>query len=335
VSQSDRVVFLFGNDELAIAKRLSEFAKDFPDPTSADMNTARLDARSMSDDDLNNAVNAMPFLAPQRLVMLDNPSSRYSTPQKRKKFFEFLTGVPETARLVVHETIELKNYRNKSRQDKEDEKHWLVKWGKQNDIGLERYSLPAPWEMTGWIVNEAKKQGGSIEQPAAAHLAEMTGVDTRQAAQELTKLLTYVNFARPVTLKDVETVSIVTAQQSIFDFVDALATGDGHSAQRLLHRLLENEDSFSLWGMVIRQFRLLLLAREVVDGGGNAQQAAGALGVHPFVAEKSCQQARSFNLPLLEKIYRRLLEIDQGVKTGQVTMDLALDMLVVELTAGK
>jgi len=56
--------------------------------------------------------------------------------------------------------------------------------------------------------------------------------------------------------------------------------------------------------------------------------------VHPFVAEKMTGQARSFTLPVLEKIYHKLLEIDEGAKTGQVTLDLALDTLVVEMSKG-
>ena len=66
------IFFLYGNDEFAISRRLKDFESDFSDPTSADMNTARFDARSMSEDDLNNAVNAMPFLAKRRLVLLAN-----------------------------------------------------------------------------------------------------------------------------------------------------------------------------------------------------------------------------------------------------------------------
>ena len=53
------IYFLYGNDEFAIARKLKDFDSDFSDPTSADMNTARLEARSMSEDDLGNAVNAM------------------------------------------------------------------------------------------------------------------------------------------------------------------------------------------------------------------------------------------------------------------------------------
>jgi DNA polymerase-3 subunit delta len=324
---SPNVYFLYGNDEFAIARRLKEFEADFTDPTSADMNTARLDARTMTENDLNTAVNAMPFLASKRLVMLSNPSGKYTNPNQRKKFKEFIEKVPETARLVIYEDIEPRDLN----------KHWLVKWsGKKSKlVKTQAFMLPRPWEMTGWIVNETKSQGGEIEPPAAAKLAEMVGVNTRQAGQEIAKLLAYVNWERQVQVQDVEAVSIVTAQESVFDFVDALSTGDSKSAQRLLHRLLENEDVFSLWGMVIRQFRLLLLAREVLDSRGDKDDVARELGVHPFVAKKTTGQAHAFTLPVLERIYHKLLEIDEGVKTGQFTLELALDTLVVELSTSE
>jgi DNA polymerase III delta subunit len=99
------VFFLYGNDEFAITRRLKEFEAGFSDPTSADMNTARLEARTMGSDELNTAVNAMPFLATKRLVLLANPSGKYAKPNERKKFEEFIEKVPETAQLVIYEAI--------------------------------------------------------------------------------------------------------------------------------------------------------------------------------------------------------------------------------------
>jgi len=87
-----------------------------------------------------------------------------------------------------------------------------------------------------------------------------------------------------------------------------------------------------LWGMVVRQFRLLIQAREILDGRGNKDDVARALHVHPFVAEKTAGQAARFSIESLESIYRKLLRIDEEVKTSQLTLDLALDTLVVELT---
>jgi DNA polymerase-3 subunit delta len=316
--------FLFGNDEFAITRKLKDFESDFTDPTTAGMNTARLDARTMNDTDLNNAVNAMPFLAKRRLVLIANPSTKYNNASARKKFIEFIEKVPDTTRLVLYESIE----------PREAEKHWLNKWAEKNDglIQTKAYMLPRLKEMTGWIINETRNQGGQIEPRAAEMLKDMVGVDTRQAGMEISKLLAYANWARPVTSQDVEAVCIVTSQQSVFDFVDALSNGNGKSAQYLLHRLLETEDLFSLWGMVVRQFRLLIQAREILDGRGNKDDVARALGVHPFVAEKTTGQAARFSIESLESIYRKLLKIDEGVKTSQLTLDLALDTLVVELT---
>jgi DNA polymerase-3 subunit delta len=318
------IYFLYGNDEFAIARRLKEFESDFTDPTSADMNTARLDARTTSENDFNNAVNAMPFLAKRRLVLLSNPSAKYNNPAVRKKFFEFIEKMQDTTRLVMYETVE----------PKEAEKHWLVKLAEKNEklIQTKAFMLPRLKDMSGWIVNETKNQGGQIEPRAAEMLKEMVGVDTRQAGMEIAKLLAYANWKRAINSQDVEAVCIITSQQSVFDFVDALANGNGKNAQHLLHRLLENEDPFSLWGMVVRQFRLLIQAREILDGRGTKDDVARALGVHPFVAEKTTQQAARFSIDSLESIYHRLLNIDEGVKTGQITLDLAMDTLVVELT---
>jgi DNA polymerase-3 subunit delta len=287
------------------------------------MNTARLEARTMTENDFNNAVNAMPFLAAKRLVILSNPSAKFNNAATRKKFEEFLSNTPDTARLVIHELIEARDV----------EKHWLIKWSAKNSstIKTQAYFLPKQRDMPGWIINEVKNQGGQIEPAAAARLAEMVGTDTRQAGMEIAKLLAYANWERPVRGSDVDAVCIVTSQQSVFDFVDALSQGNGKVAQKLLHRLLENEDPFSLWGMVVRQFRLLVQAREILDARGNKDDVARALGVHPFVAEKTTGQAGRFSMESLEAIYHRLLNIDEQVKTSQVTLDLALDTLIVEL----
>ncbi len=317
------IIFLYGNDEFAITRRLAEFGSTFTNSSSMDMNTARLDARTMSEDELNNAVNSMPFLANQRLVLLANPSARYSKAEARKKFLEFIEKIPNSTRLVIYESVEPRDV----------EKHWLNKWaGKSKLSQTQAFMLPRLKDMSSWILNETINQSGQMEKAAADKLVEMVGADTRQAAQEISKLLAYVNWVRPIQVADVEAVSIVTAEPDIFAMVDALALGNGKSAQKLLHRLLENEDAFSVWGMVVRQFRLLLLAREVIESRGGQREVEQALGVHSFVAEKVFSQAKRFSLPALEKIYHKLLEIDEAAKSSQITLDLAMETLVVELT---
>src|SRR3990170_1452492 len=164
-------LFLYGTDEFAISRRLAEIAAQ----TDKDgMNTSRLEARLTNDEDLNNAVNSMPFLGDKRLVILTNPSLKFSNAESKKKFTAFLGKAPPTTLLVMHETVEAK----------EAEKHWLVKWAaKTESAKAEALMAPKARDMTGWIVNEMKRQGGKISSEAAGKLSELVGADTRQAAQ--------------------------------------------------------------------------------------------------------------------------------------------------------
>ena len=321
---SPHIIFFYGNDEFAIRKQVEKFGAMFSDPTTADMNTTRLDARNAVENELTNAVGAMPFLAPQRLVILENVSKKYTGQDGHKKFVAFLETVPESTRLVLIDPEEIK--------ERDVAAHWLVKWTAKagEKARAQAFMLPRQREMPGWIIAEAKRQGGQIEPDAAARLAEMTGEDPRQAAQEITKLLTYVNFAHAVGIEDVEAVSTVTAGVDVFDLVDALGAQNNKLAQKLFHRLLEEKDAFETFGLVVRQFRLLTIAREVIDEGGTLPEATEALGVHPFVAEKAFKQARAFSMQMLESIYHRLLAIDEAAKTGVMPLDLAMDAFIVD-----
>jgi DNA polymerase-3 subunit delta len=331
--ETPSVILLHGNDEFAISGHIERLCAGLGDPSTADMNIARFDGRLGLDfEALNSAVNAAPFLAPRRVMVLANPISAFNSAEARKKFIELLEKAQPTTIIALAEYDELKR------------DNWLLKWAASRvgtgpsqagpRVGIHVYNMPKRWEMPRWIESETKKLGGKIAPDAAVRLSEMVGEDTRIASQELTKLLTYVNFARPVTLLDVDRVSIVSVQGNVFELVDALGQGDGKKAQRVLHQFLEEEEAFELWGMVIRQFRLLLQARELLDASASIADVQKALGLHEFVAQKVTNQAKRFSLSALESIYHKLLEIDEGAKTSQVPLDLALDMLVVELTGG-
>ena len=350
------ILLLHGNDELAIAGHIEKLCSGLGDPSTASMNIARFDGRLGLDfEALNTAVNAAPFLAARRVLVLVHPTSAFPSPTarkrtidlqdhaqatttdapreddeheddyrliNRKKFIDLLDKAQPTTTIALAEYEELKR------------EHWLVKWVEHagSRARVHVYNMPKRWEMPRWIESETKKLGGKIEPAAAVRLSEMIGEETRIAAQEITKLLTYVNFVRPVTLLDVERVSILSAQGNIFEMVDALGQRDGKKAQHVLHQMLEEEDASQLWGMVIRQFRLLLQARELLDDHAGVSQIQKELGLHEFVAQKVTNQAKRFSLSALVSIYHKLLEIDEGAKTSQVPLDLALDMLVVELT---
>jgi len=332
MAESAPVVYLLhGEDEFKISQFLSEMEGKLGDPATASMNITYLDGGSLNIEELPASANAMPFLAKRRLVVIENPLGRLKSPTDRDRFKDILEKIPASTALVlvVHRTLTTESDRKKGKT------HWLVKWAQDNPewVFIRAFLLPKGGMMARRIQEQAQQAGGAFSpQAAAGLLASLVDGDPRLADQEIQKLLAYVNYSRPVETDDVETLTVDVGQGNIFTLVDALGNRDGRKAIGMLQRLQEQQDTFSIFGMVVRQFRLLLLTREMLDHGDSKGDIMKGLRVPSFVADKLIFQARRFTLPALESIYHYLLEIDEGIKTGKMPAALALDTLVAALT---
>lgn len=325
------VYLLDGEDDLAIAEFIASLQARLGDPTAADMNTTRLDGRNISLEELNQAVFAMPFLARRRLVILTHPLAQLKSKEQREKFKDLLAKIPVSTALLLVDTHlygEESSQRGKS-------VHWLEAWAAEHEaITFKRsFPLPSGKALEQWIGNRAKAAGGQFTPAAAAALARLVGEDLRLADQEIQKLLAYVNYARPVEADDVESLTPLSAPVPDFALANALRARNRRQALEVLHRLLADQDAIPLFHSIVYEFRLLLLAREMLDQGKKDEgELAKALGVKPYPARLAMENARRFSLPTLEAIYRRLLDLDEAIKTGQMTGDLALELLVTRLT---
>jgi DNA polymerase-3 subunit delta len=331
MEKSPPVVYLLhGEDEFAIAQFVAELKARLGDPALAEMNTTGLDGRSASFDDLVSAASALPFLAPRRLVLFANPLARFSAEPAREKFLNYLEKIPPSTALVLIERRQLTD----DAARKKGQLHWLEQWADRagERAYVRSFAVPAGAAMTDWILKRARESGGQFTHQAAGLLASLVGAEVRLADQEIQKLLLYVNFSRTVEADDVDLLTAYSGEGNIFTLVDALGNRNGQQALGMFHRLLAEQDLSSIFGMVVRQFRLLLLAREILEERGNEGDVARQLKVHPFVARKVTAQARRFTLPALEAIYRRLLEIDAANKSGEMETSLSLDTMIAALT---
>jgi DNA polymerase-3 subunit delta len=329
--QAPAVYLLHGEDEYASARFVANMEAKLGDPGLVAMNLSRFDGRTYNPDEFLSVVSAMPFLTKRRIVVLTHPLARLRSAEERKRFINMLEGIPDSTALVLIEYRIL----TKEWERKKGKIHWLEKWAQKNSDRVNLYPRPLKkgFKLVDWIILEAKKAGGQFSRQAAELLASLVGEDPRRANQEIQKLLDYVDYQRPVEHKDVEKLTADTGQADIFVMVDALGNKNGRIAMKLLQRLFEERDPISIFGMVVRQFRLLILVREIMDNGGMMGEIAGGIKVPYFVAEKLVRQARGFDLPALEEVYHRLLDLDEAVKSGRYTHDLALDIFVSEFTS--
>jgi DNA polymerase-3 subunit delta len=330
MADAPAVYILHGDDEFGIAEFIAGIEKKMGDPATAGLNITRLEGKSTTLKELVAATHAMPFLTDRRLVVLDDPLGSLKSQADREQFKEVLGKTPGTTALVVVIPRPLVSPRDR----RDNKAHWLEKWAAEQGgrAYIREYNQPHGPQMARWIQSKAAESGGEIEYQAAGLLASYVQDESRRAAQEIDKLLAYVNYRRPVQVDDVERLTPDGAQGDVFAMVDALGNRNAQLALQMLHRLLEVDEPLRLYGMVVRQFRLLLLTREMLDDGYRETEIAKALKLHPFVAKKLVPQCRNFDLLALEAIYHKLLEIDETIKTGGVEADVAMDSLFVSLT---
>ncbi|MDH5508087.1 MAG: DNA polymerase III subunit delta [Anaerolineae bacterium] len=315
------VYLLHGSDEFAIKQFVEKFQEKLGDPSMAAMNTSHLEGSAISLDDLHTTASAIPFLTPRRLVIVTNLCGKLKAKQDQQKLLGILQQLPETTALVLVESKALA------------QNHWLVK--SLATVGerafIRAFDTPKGSQMAAWVRKHAAQLGGEITPQAASLLAEMAGDDPRMAANEVEKLLAYVNYQRPIDLDDVDNLAaFATIQGDFFVLIDAIGSSSGHKAMEMLQRLFAEREPLPLFFSLVSNFRMLLLTREVMETG---QDIAQELGIHPYRAKKLGAQARSMDLPTLEAIYRRLLEYDHQIKTGQIEAELALELLVATLTS--
>jgi DNA polymerase III subunit delta len=334
-SNEKPVVYIFhGDDPYAIRRHIEALIQHMGDAALADLNTTRLDGRQANDDELFSAANSLPFLSERRVVILSHPFVRIQSDAARKRFLALLNGLPEsTALCLVVEDEFVRKGRDWDWKSLPSLKtQWMRKW--MNEVGKRAFyqlcQLPSINEMPEWVRKEARRQGGQFSPDAAKALVSHVANDTRLASLEVEKLLVFVDFKRPIEVEDVEDLTAQAGQADVFNMVDALAAGDARQALGQLHRLLETQEPLSLFGMIVRQFRLLIQARELIDEGRGGQLAE-ELHLAKFVADKLFQQARRFQMPQLEDLYHRLLLMDEAMKTSQMPSDLVLDTFVAGL----
>ncbi|MCK6579175.1 MAG: DNA polymerase III subunit delta [Anaerolineae bacterium] len=327
---SESLLYLFhGDDDLRIDEAVEALIGPWRREPNGDLNTTDLDGMTASAGEVIAAASAYPFLAARRVVVVRGMLAwiaRKGAGDTGKKAVELLEnelpGLPDYARLLFVERAAL------------SESHKILKLSAAQPIGSVRF-FAVPDDSTDWIIRRAKQVYNTVIEPqAAAALASVTPGDPRRADNELIKLTAYVD-GRAITESDVALLTPYVSEASMFAMVDALAEGRTRQASHLLHKLLEQqgEDPFGMYGMVARQFRLLLLTKEHFAAGGGSNMLAEAIGQKKFVADKLARQSRAFELTDLEEVYRQIGEYDFQIKTGQIGIELALDLLIAGLAA--
>lgn len=315
------VYLFYGDDDLAMEEAVTQIKQKLGDPANAELNTTRLQLKAHDLGALAEACGAAPFLAQRRVVIVEDAGHMARTAEARQRLDRIMLDLPTSTALVLLDPVDLSRRTSLPNHHK---RSFLYQWTQDNPerAFVQLCARKRGQSFVRWLVQRAHDYGVEIETDAAQRLATYVLDDPHMADQELRKLADYVDMARSITARDVEDLTPLTSQSDVFAMVDSLGNRQGQQALAHLHKLLADEDPMFAFAMIVRQFRLILQAREALDAGLSPREV---LDAHSFVVDKVSAQARNFTMPQLETIYRRLSQIDYEAKSGGPDLAVAMD----------
>ena len=345
------ITLLHGPDDLLRSEHLATLRAALGPAEMADLSMTWLDGRRTTVGEIRHHADAMPFLTPRRLVVVegylaqlrrrirsgkgkqdederddenDTPENLSAAAQDREQLLAYLPDVPDTTDLILVEATPVPG------NDKVVKA--LKRLAEQGQAALVVCDAPEDRDLPAWIIDRTRRKGGEIEPAAAYDLATSVGRNLMLLDNELNKLISYRGGAGPIRKADVRLMTPYTQEASIFDMVDAIGQRNSAEATRLL-RELERDGAAPLYllAMITRQFRILVQVTDLQGSGLNKYEIGSKIGLHHFPTGKAMQQSRNWHMADLLDAYDRLLETDLTIKTGKLPDDLALDLLVLGL----
>lgn len=314
------LICVYGEDSYRVSQKVRQLRVSFKEKFG-DINLSEFDAKAPAGEVLS-AIRSGGLLSPKRMVVISGLVEHVKAAEV-KTWEGALCETDADAIIVLHETISAKDFENaplcKALKDAKD----------RHDYAFEKLSSR---DLERWIVHELKDMGAEIDREALRDLIASVGGDTWQMAQEMNKLAAYAG-GGVISSNMVAELVHGNFESKIFDFMDAMSQKRAHDAVRFLEReRASGSENGYLQQMLLRQVRLLLGARSLLDQNPSIQKAdvAKELGVHPFVAQKSLAQARNYKLEDLIRAHDLLFEYDQKTKQG-LDSGLAVERVMMEM----
>ena len=325
------ITVLYGKDEFSANEELLAMQAEVNGDAPLGDSTVRVDGASARPDELLAVCQTMPFMGTRRLVIVRGLLGRFESAGRRRPrkqdgglgpwapFVEGLQALPESTTLVF--------------LDGELRPQNPFLQAIRPLAELRECKPLRQAELAVWITRRAERYEVSLEARAVAALAGLVGNQLWTLDSELQKLAAYAS-GRQVTDDDVRSLVSLAREPNIYAMVDAVIEGRSQEAAKLFQRLLaDGESPMRLLNLLGRQYRLLLLTKELVGKRVRPPEISARLRVQGFVIQRILRQAPAYTIDRLRQAYRRILDADLSIKRGVHDEETALQLLLFELSA--
>lgn len=325
VQKQKPIYLLYGNERFLIEEKrktligndINEFDVNVYDMTETPIEMALEDAETL------------PFLSDKRFVIIKNPyfltsekklASQSEVEHNLKKLEQYLEN-PSPYSLVIFEAP----------YDKLDERKKIVQLLKKAAQVFEASALQDK-DVHAWLHSESRKLNIEMDDDAVKHLYRLVGKDLKKLRNELVKLSLYVGENGRVTEETLDLLVSRSLEDNIFALVDHVVNKRMTEAFQTLRDLIEQkEEPIKIVALLARQFRMIAQVHTLRKKGYTTKQMANHLKLHPFVVQKTLQQANQFSQTECHRMIQQLAEADYFMKTGKYDKQILLEIILTKI----
>ncbi|HIJ69981.1 MAG TPA: DNA polymerase III subunit delta [Planctomycetes bacterium] len=313
------VCVVCGKDEFLVANRCEALVDELLTPEQRPMCLYQPRADEVAAADVFDELRTLPFLADRRVVLIRDADKFVSA--NRGILEKYFDDPSPTGVLILTVASWPGNTKLAKKLPKVGE---LVK---VTDIA--RRSL------AGYVAGYTRDKHGKTFAPGAAQLlVELAGDEPGRLCSEADKLAMYVGDEKNVTVKDVEALTGRNRMFNAFAVIDAVTEGNVAAAVGRLRNMFasDKQAEYKVVGAFAYHFRRMFKAAAMLDKGANRNQVARQLGLWHNVDGFFGQISR-ISLKGIGCVLTRLARIDYLTKTGQADVKIAVEQLILSLTA--
>jgi len=309
------IIFLYGEDTYRSRQKLNEIVDHYKKIHKSGLNLKLFDFKKDSFEDFRDAFRSFTMFAEKKLMILKNVFSNSSI---AKNFEDFLDKLSDSTDVILF-------YEEKV--DEEDPLFLLLKKSGKS----QNFKLLKGRSLKNWVKREFKRYSVKIDESAINLLLDFVGNNLWQMVNEVKKMVNYKN-KKEIKTKDVRILVRPKIEIDIFRTIDAIATKNKKRAIFSIKKHLEKGDSPSyILAMINFQFRNLLIIRDLINRGKSLTAISKEANLHPYVIKKSYALAKKFQFDELKKIHQKIFKADLSIKTGKISPQAALDLLITEI----
>jgi DNA polymerase III subunit delta len=273
-----------------------------------DVSVERFDASETEVDILLQSVQSLPFLAPKKLIIIDNAQSNSAL---MNRIDEFINRTPETVDLVLVGPV----------FDKRKSSYTTLK----KNAKIQEFFELDPKVLPRWIIDEAKSHGAKINTTEATYLIERIGTNQLLLTKEIEKMSLY---SQNITKNVIDELTNQSAQSTIFSLLDAAFAGDKEKAIDLYREQRQQKiDPHYIIAMLTWQLQGLAMA---IFANPQTESELISAGISPFTARKSLTLAKKVGKSDLRKLVVELSNLDLQIKTN-ADADASLELYLLNI----